>query len=417
MQRYIAGIDIGSNNICATLAYFDCDEFSIIHSVSVKSQGIEKGKIVDINLVAQAIIQCCERLNSATNIPMTDYYVGISSLECRCEKTVGSSYLMDDTNIINNKYIDEAIDNMKEITLNPDEDIFDISVESFIIDGEINCNNPINKKGKMLEANGVALICKKEIIHSYKNALSLCKINILGFFSNVNSLRKILLNEKTLDENVLILDIGAQCIDIAFYKKNSLKYLSYIAIGGSNITKDIAVCAGISLEDAERTKIRYSADYRTKFKQEFIEGLKAGSKELDNELFYKIVNARIDEIIKLACKDIYNAGYFGSIDQVYLIGEGLSNFEGIRHLVEDIFNKKIFIVTKNQLGIQISSIINSIGIVKDAYDRLKLDMNNSKTESDYCDKQEDDVFQLKNKVQEKDNSKKSWIKRLIDDIF
>jgi hypothetical protein len=86
-------------------------------------------------------------------------------------------------------------------------------------------------------------------------------------------------------------------------------------------------------------------------------------------------------------------------------------FQDVKYFFEDKMRKKTIIVTKNQLELQNSCIINSIGIVKDAYDRLKLIYEDSY----------DNGSNIKHNNENNNKKKKSGLirnfKRLIDDFF
>lgn len=410
-------MDIGSNSICATLATTENEDFEIIHTVSVKSQGITKGVITDINLASEAVRNCSEKLSSATNLDLKDYYVGISNSQCRVIESIGYSYICSSENIIESEDIYRSIEEAKKISMHNDEEILDILIESFIIDGETITKNPMNLKGEKLEVVTSIILCKKEIINSYRNVFLLSKLNIKGFLLNSNSLKSILLNERTLGLNTLIIDVGAECTDLAYYEKNQLKFISSSVVGGENISRDLSICAKIPFEEAEKIKLQFSENYRTIFKKGLVNGLKVSDSSLDDELYYYVVNARLDEISKICYKNLLEGGIVDSINEIFIIGEGITNFEDIKYVFEDIFKKKVFIVTKNQLGLQNSSIINSIGIVKDAFDKVKLEV-------DIKILQAQKIKKIENKFEEEniktDSKKKSWLKnlkRLIDDIF
>lgn len=187
--------------------------------------------------------------------------------------------------------------------------------------------------------------------------------------------------------------------------------LSYLPLGGDNISKDISICASLPKIEAENIKKIYGSSFIRKKNE--LESFKFGSYEIDNKLFYDIVMARIEEIINFIYEDIKNTGFFNEINSIILIGDGINYFEGVKELVEEKTNKKAIIITKYDLDLQNSSIISSIGIVKDVYDKVKLLCN----EPAFSDKRISNNHQSEDNTIKKKKTYFTKIKGFLEDIF
>ncbi|MBK1813790.1 cell division protein FtsA [Clostridium sp. YIM B02505] len=410
MQKTIVGIDIGNDNISASVAKVSENDFEVICSVYTPSKGLSKGKIIDLDDLTVSLKQCVDEIKKQSNINFASAFIGISSSDIRLVKTKGVA-LSTSLNLITPSEIKEAISDAENIELASDEVIIDAFTESFCIDDSIMVQDPLAMKASKLQANCSVIVGKRELMNSYKNALRLSGINIEGIYINNLELRKIILNERTVKENVLIVDAGAEIIEIALYKNNELEYLSSLPVGGQTITKDISICLEIPEEQAEQVKQNYSENYKTLYREHSIGTLKAESLEIDIKLFKDVVESRIEEIVTLIQKDIKESGYSNEISNIYIFGNGLAMFQDVKYFFEDKMRKKAIIVTKNQLELQNSCIINSIGIVKDAYDRLKLIYEDSY----------DNGSNINHNSEVNNKKKKSGLirnfKRLIDDFF
>ena len=57
-----------------------------------------------------------------------------------------------------------------------------------------------------------------------------------------------------LNDNIMLLDIGAGNTDIGVFEGNTLLYTNTISLGGDNITSDIAYVLNVSREEADKLK-------------------------------------------------------------------------------------------------------------------------------------------------------------------
>lgn len=411
MPDYMVGLDLGSNRISTTLSgETENGEFKILHSINKESKGINKGIVSDTNALAICIKECMDELIKISNVGVKDVYVGVGTYQSRVISTKGIVYIDNKEEIISRKYINEAISNAKKVSLSNDEVVVECIVNKFYTNEQGFVENPINLKAESLEVNVDLIISNRQQINNIENAFKLAGFNIKGFTLRINSLKNMFFGEKTSTSKVLLVDIGAEKTELAFYKYNELVALSYISLGGENITKDLAICTSLPREETETIKKMYSSSFvRKKIDNE---AFKAGIYEIDNKLFYDIVMARIDEIVNYIYEDINNAGFYDEVNSIILIGDGINYFEGIKNLVEMRLGKKTMLITKYDLDLQNSSIISSIGIVKDAYDNVKLLCD----EVEFYEDERNNIHSNKDTIK----SKKTYFEKIrgfLEDIF
>lgn len=390
MQKTMIGLDVGSDKICATLVELTSDGgFDIVNSSFVQSNGIHKGKIVDLNQAALSIKKCLDVLIDGYELTNRKISIGINCCESRIISSKGTLYIKSDYKVISPDDIKEVLNDAKKIKLSEDEIIINVIPEIFIIDENKMVDNPTAMNGKKLEVIATVVIAKKDFINNINNAVRLAGWSIYDINLNILSIRKILLGKKTSSFNTLIVDIGHESTELSFYRKNDLRYISCIQIGGDSISNDLAICLELPKDEGDRIKKLYSSTYLTNYKEEIVYALKPSENQYDAKLYKEIVEARIEEIISIINENIKSAHYLDEIDNIYVIGEGAIYFENIKYKFEDMIKKNTVIVTKNHLGLQNSCIINSIGIVKDAFDGVKLLGEEKSTRNDSSGKFDD----------------------------
>ncbi|MBS6043640.1 MAG: cell division protein FtsA, partial [Clostridium baratii] len=310
---------------------------------------------------------------------------------------------------------------------NNDEEICDILVNYYKVDDKISEESVIEWQGEKLEINATVIVCKKDIINKYRDLCKGTKYKIKGFIVNIMSLRKIFLFNDKLDDKV-ILECGAGITEIGIFKDGIFKDGYSIPLGGDNITSDLSICAGLSYDEAEILKYNYSHKYKSESEDLKDKEIKIGEKNIHKELFYKVCEARIEEILNYVNNELKNTSHFTDICSIILCSDSLTNFENINEIVQNIIHNNVRIITKNEFGMQNFSNITSLAIVKEVHDRLELvyeDFTKEVKEDTLILEKASDInrdqknsLNLKEKKKKKRNeSIKGKLRSLLEDIF
>lgn len=369
MPKMIVGLDIGSQNICATIATENNGQFEILESVCEISKGVKKGKIVDSSVASKNIRDCLQKLSRLSEFDITRIYVGVSCDECKVLSSRGVSFLQEGEKI-NHDHIEEAYTKGRKIKLAEDECVVDGIINWFYTEEKGFTQNPLGIKCEKLELELDLVIAKKDSISSLKEAILKAGYEINGFVLSIDTLKKIFLNDKTLTQSVAIIDVGSDKTDIAVFKSNQIKAISSIDLGGHSVTKDLSICTKMSEEEAENLKKMHSFEYLTLSKEK--ETIIYNGKIIETYLLQGVIEARLEEIVSFIKDELIQYEEFDKLEKFIFTGDGIGYYENCEEVLLDKFSKKIRIFTKKDLNFNNSSIINSIAIVKDVYDRLKL---------------------------------------------
>lgn len=255
---------------------------------------LKKGELVDLYKCREQFIKVLNDLEESVSKEINDIYIGIPSSHIR---VIERSFEDNIYGKITRRDLNEAFENLKKsIYLNNDEEICDILVNYYKVDDKISEEFVIGWQGEKLEINATVIVCKKDIINKYRDLCKGTKYKIKGFIVNIMSLRKIFLFNDKLDDKV-ILECGAGITEIGIFKDGIFKDGYSIPLGGDNITSDLSICAGLSYDEAEILKYNYSHKYKSESEDLKDKEIKIGEKNIHKELFYKVCEARIEEIL------------------------------------------------------------------------------------------------------------------------
>lgn len=410
----VAAVDFGSEKLSVSLGREENGQFNIIDTSCGISRGIKKGIIRDKVKCTEDLKKVINDLEMVTKNDIVDIYAGISARDLRYVDV--RSLIKINYNEITAKDIIEAMEKGKEkIALSDEEDIVDIHINYYILDGEIIYENPIGRIGNNLELSLTVIIGLSDELNLYKEVILDAGYRFNGFLVNIIAGKQVFVQGKSASGVKALVDIGAGTSDLAIYEDGILKYIYSIPIGGNNITRDLSICGEISLSEAERIKRIHSNNYVTLYKDVMIDDeINIDSVTLSKTLLYEVTRARIEEILKYVNLELKNSSFFDGICSIIIYGDGISYFEDIQEIVKHTIEKRTNIITKDKLGIENSENITSLALVKEVYDRIKLINDDSLNYKEEIDLEEE----IENYELEKEQ--RGIIKRLksfLEDIF
>ena len=244
-----------------------------------------------------------------------------------------------------------------------DLEIVHIILCQCIIDDKIYFELPKEKKEFKNIKIDFKLICfPKLLISNIKNIFKKINVNVTNIFctSYVKSSSYI---KKLNKKNASFLDVGFEKTSLLVFKKNKLKLIQSIPIGGSNITKDISTIFNIRLDEAEkikrsfnRTETEFSYNNENHKNSSVINEIL--NKNISIDLLKKVILYRVQEIIDLSFKraKAKNPNLDINNFDLFFIGEGSQLFNENSFYLKDKFQFK----TLNFYKETESSIINSI---------------------------------------------------------
>ncbi|NFG62587.1 cell division FtsA domain-containing protein [Clostridium sp. CMCC3677] len=371
-EEIIASIDFGSKKLSASLAAKkDEEDMQILGVKYCKSKGIEKGIIKDVDKCREVLKTLLKDLEDKSGRKIKNISAGISTRNIRITEVTVSISLIE--GIAKKEDINEALKKARNATsISDNEILIDTLINFYILDGKVLHRDILNWRGNKLDINLTLIIGLKDEITKYYEIFKGTNYNLSNIKLNILCGKQIFLTEDDVGDKVLV-DIGAGNIDMAIFSNGIPKYIGSIPLGGSNISKDLAICGELSFSEAENIKIIYSSNYETLYKDNKIaDEIEVGTLKISKSLFYEVINARIEEILNYINRELKNTGHYDRICSIILYGSGLNYFENISNFVNDILKISATVITKDDLGIKNPENITSLAVVKEVYDNLDL---------------------------------------------
>ena len=327
----IVGIDIGTSKVSTVVGEVNnFNQIEIICMTKTKCSGIKKGKIINDDEVAMAIAKTINDAEEEANLRINSAYVTIPGKYVTIVQNSVIKEIKDKFAGISTRDINSGLMLVKDIDLPENKTIIDIVPQNFILEDGQTVLDPIGSFSGSFTINAEIIIADKDYIKQLNQIFKKADLEIDGIIPNTLAQRNLILDNNELNDNIMILDIGAGNTDIGVFEGSKFVYTNTIPLGGNNITNDIAVVLDISLEEAEKLKRQYGLALKSFIDNDndvilnTCNGISKTRTIKSSELI-EIIEARIEEIFALVNKDIISQGIKAKINNVILTGQGITN--------------------------------------------------------------------------------------------
>ena len=327
----IVGIDIGTSKITTVVG--EVNNFNQIETVCMskwKCTGIKKGKIINEDEVAMSIAKTINDAEEEANLRINSAYVTIPGKYVTIVQNSVIKEIKDKFGGISVKDVNSAMMLVKDIELPDDKTIIDIVPEQFMLeDGKV-VNDPIGCLSSNFTVNAEIILADKDYVKQLHQIFKKVDLEIDGIIPVTLAERNLVLDSNELNDNIMLLDIGAGNTEIGVFDGSNFSYNNKIPLGGNNFNNDIAVVLDISVEEAEKLKRQYGLALKSFIYNDndiilnTFNGLSKTRTIKSSELI-EIIEARVEEIFSLINKDITAQGIKSKINNVVLTGQGITN--------------------------------------------------------------------------------------------
>ena len=326
----IVGLDIGTSKVSAIVGEVNnFSQIEIISSAKYKCRGVQKGKIVDEDEISLSIAKAIQDAEDKANLKIHSAYITVPGKYITIVQNSIIKEVKDKYAGISVKDVSTSIMQIKDIEIPEGKAIIDIVTESFILDNGEEVQDPVGCLSSNFTIQAQIILVDKEYMKKMNSILKKAGVELDGMVPITLAERNLVLDRNELNDNIMLLDIGAGNIDIGVFEGNKFVYTNTIPLGGDTIRKDIELVLGISEEEADKLKRQYGLALKSFIDNDHDIYLSTcaedSNKTIKSSELIEIIEARIEEMFSLINKDIVNQGIKQRINNVILTGQGITN--------------------------------------------------------------------------------------------
>ena len=346
----LVGIDLGTTKIGVIIAEVDDNgEVQVVGVGKTVSQGMRRGVVVNIDKTTQAIAAAIEQAEQMAGIQVRDVFVGIAgdhirSINSRGIIAVARGNRVGRANIITQQDVERVLEAARAVALPMDREVLHVLPQEFSVDDERCIREPIGMTGLRLEADvhiiTGAIASAQNIYRCVRKAGVELRELVLESLASSYAV----LNEEEKDLGVALIDLGGGTTDIAVFYGGSIRHTSVIGLGGTNVTRDIALVLGIPTESAEKLKVERGDCYPPLSGAAPIEVEAVGDgrkRQVDPVELNGIIRARMEEIFEMALREFKRVDCLNMLASGVVLTGGGSLMRGSAMLAEEIFRKQV----------------------------------------------------------------------------
>ena len=335
-KNYTVAVDLGSSNVVVAVGEKAAEgQMEVASIVSKPVEGVNAGKIENIELVSRAIREAMSEAEEQLGIRITEAYAGISGDFVRCARHTDHVFVYDPQNGVNQKDVDALFDRMRNVQAPDDETIMERVPQNYVVDDNQEVKNPVGSFGKKLSSTFNFIHCLRTPMQRLDMALKRLGIKMLGVTSNAIATAEAVLLPDEKEEGVAVVDIGGGVTDVAVYYRNVVRYIATIPMGAMAINRDIRTMS-VPEKHVESLKQKYGsavADLAPEDKLIRVNGRTAReAKDILLRNLATVIEARATDIAEFVLQEIRDSGYAGKLAYGIVLTGGSAKLKDVDEL-------------------------------------------------------------------------------------
>ncbi len=336
----VIGLDIGTTKICAVVGEATPDGVDIVGIGTCPSTGLRKGVVVHIEETVKSIQKALEEAELMAGCEIRSVYAGIAGSHIKGFNSHGVIAVKGGE--VTQKDVERALEAASAVAIPLDREVIHTLPQEYIVDDQRGIIQPLGMAGVRLE---VKVHIVTGAVTSAQNIVRACHrsgLDVSDIVLEALASAKAVLTEEERELGVALVDLGGGTTDIAIFANDSIKHTGVLALGGQNLTNDIAFGLRTPMASAERIKVKYGCAMLDMVQaNEIIEVPSVGDREprrLSRQLLAEICQPRMEEILELVDQELVRSGYKNLISAGVVLTGGSALIDGCQELGEQIFN-------------------------------------------------------------------------------
>lgn len=338
-SEIIVGLDIGTTKIAVIVGHKnEFGKIEILGHGKVPSIGVKRGVVSNIENTVQSIKDAIKEAAQTSGVDIRFVNVGIAGQHIKSLQHHGSTIRKDNELEISQEEIENLVNSMYNLNMNPGEEIIEVIPQQFSLDGEHVVKSPKGMMGSSLEANFHIIVGQTAAAKNIYKCVRKTGLEVVDLILEPIASAEAVLSEEEKEAGVVLVDIGGGTSDIAIFHEGIIRHTAVIPLGGDIITEDVKEGCSIIKKHAEELKVKFGSALASENREEeivAIPGLRGRApKEISIRNLANIIQARMEEIIEYIYFEIKNSGYEKKLIGGIVLTGGGAQMKHIAQLTE-----------------------------------------------------------------------------------
>lgn len=352
-EHYYVALDIGSSSVKVVVGEKFHNGVNIIGTGQTFTDGVSKGMINDFDQAKNAITDTIKKAKIASGVDIDEVFVKIPIAESHIQFSEEAIRFGGEATEITGEHIEELLENVRMQDLSSQEEVVSVYPVSFIVDGLHEVNDPKEMIAEeSLAVNAGIVSANRTLLINIVKCVEAAGLTILDVYSDAVNYQHVL-TDAEVELGAVVIDMGLDLTQYAYYERGSLKYANSIVLAGRDVTLDLVDEFNTTYDEADQAKEQYghaffdlaSDDEKVYLPQhDGDESLEVTSKDLSD-----VIELVIEDVFMEVFEDLAANG-INHVQGGFILTGGTANIRGVKELMQDLVAEKVRVHVPNQMG-------------------------------------------------------------------
>ena len=361
MNNIYTGIDVGTDSVKIVVVEKIKNSFNLLASSVTPTTHIHHGEVTNVRGLSKDIRDGLNDIEDMLGLKIDKAISCLNPIDLHMDIVHGSVEVEDPNNISGVDISNLLNETISSIDFGEQELVTSTPI-NFVVDGVKKVYDPKGIAGKTLESKIVISSINKSSMYKMLEAIKLAGVDSVDVCFKSTGDYYTIQNEGYDKEVGAVINIGEDSTNVAIFNKGIQIKNNVINVGSVHVDRDISYMFNCNNDVARGVKEEFAyafADDADENEEMTIKDREGADKVLKQEGVSKVVEARVREILKLSYDEIKNLTN-RKISYIIITG-GLSERNGMDHLVEIYFNGLCKVCKINVMGIRHNKYSSALG--------------------------------------------------------
>ena len=339
-QRYITGLDIGTNSLKAAIAEISNEgRTSVIKILKTPSGGMRKGTVDDLAEMTRSLNIMFSEIKKISRNALKNIFLNVGGSDIHVQSSRGIVAVSRADYEIHQDDVDRAVQASQAINLPPNRMVLHAITREFVVDGVGDIRDPLGMIGNRLEVNSLIIDAFSPSVKNLTKCVEMAGATVGGLIFSPLASSRAVLSKNQKDLGVALVDVGFGTTSLCIYEEGKLIHAAIFPIGSGNITNDLAIGLKTSVDAAEAVKLTFgSASPKGISGRETIDLKKIDQNSrntVSRRFITDIIQVRLAEIFEFVNNELKLTGRAGKLPVGAVLVGGGSKIPGLVDLAKD----------------------------------------------------------------------------------
>ncbi len=329
----IVGLDIGTSKVAIIAGLLQEGMTQVIGVGLGPNNGLRKGIVVDIDDTVSGISAALEIAERSSGMPLEHAFVGVGGTQVSVHEAKGVVAVSRADGEISEADVERVLEAARVVAVPPNREILHVIPRNFAVDGQRGLKDPVGMTGVRLEVESQIVAIASSAVRNVVKCVGQAELEVTELVFTPLATAKTLVTKKQKESGVMLVDVGAGTTSLIIFEEGDMIHAAVLPVGSMHITNDIAIGLRISLDAAEKIKIKYGvADKDMVRNNETIplSTFEPDEKDrIERKYVAEIIEARLNEIFSMIRDELRKIGKDGMLPAGIILTGGGAKLEGL----------------------------------------------------------------------------------------